>query len=47
MRALWGVVAGVAAAAGVWAASSSSVWAQSPTQMPHPGQAIYRLRCAT
>lgn len=44
MRALWGVAAGLAAAVGVWAVSA---WAQSPSQMPHPGQAIYRLRCAT
>lgn len=44
MRALWGLAAGIAAAAGVWAAGA---WAQSASQMPHPGQAIYRLRCAS
>ncbi|MBL8556706.1 MAG: PQQ-binding-like beta-propeller repeat protein [Phenylobacterium sp.] len=46
MRTLWGVATGIAAAVGVWAASSASL-AQSVGQMPHPGQAIYRLRCAT
>jgi polyvinyl alcohol dehydrogenase (cytochrome) len=46
MRALWGLAAGVLAAAGVWAAGSP-LWAQSASQMPHPGQALYRLKCAS
>jgi polyvinyl alcohol dehydrogenase (cytochrome) len=42
MHALWGVAAGFLAAAGVWTAAL----AQTASQMPHPGQAVYRLRCA-
>lgn len=42
MRALLALAAGFLAAAGLWAEG----WAQSPEQMPHPGAAIYRMRCA-
>ncbi|MBL8773576.1 MAG: PQQ-binding-like beta-propeller repeat protein [Phenylobacterium sp.] len=46
MRGLWGIAAGMLAAAGVWAAGSS-LSAQTASQMPHPGQALYRLKCAS
>lgn len=45
MRVFAGLAAGVLAAGAVLAASSLN--AQTAQQVPHPGQAVYRLRCAT
>jgi len=45
MRVFAGLAAAVIAAGGVFAIGTS-LKAQTAQQMPHPGQAVYRLRCA-
>jgi polyvinyl alcohol dehydrogenase (cytochrome) len=45
MKVFAGLAALVLAAGAVWAVGTE-LKAQSANQMPHPGQAIYRLRCA-
>ena len=45
MKTFVGLAAGVFVAVAAWAVGSS-LQAQTASQMPHPGAAIYRLRCA-